>query len=102
MGDVMADARSPYVSEGWYFVAIRLVTEQGTLTGQVQPVHLSFAAGSLIYPMRISAAAQTPQLVTTYVIADGPVRHTDTTVTTSPGELRFAGPIITELITSPT
>src|SRR5699024_3436175 len=75
MSDVMADALSPYVSEGWYFVAIRLVTEQGTLSGQVQPVHLSFAAGSLIYPMRISAAAQNPQLVTTYVIADGPVRH---------------------------
>lgn len=102
MSDPMADALSPYVSEGWYFVAIRMVAEQGTLTGQVQPVHLSFAAGSLIYPMRISAAAQTPQLVTTYVIADGPVRHTDPTVTTTPGELRFAGPIDTDLRTSPT
>ena len=102
MSDAMADALSPYVSEGWYFVAIRMVAEEGTLSGEVQPVHLNFPAGSLIYPMRISAAAEVAQHVTTYVIADGQVRHTDPTATTTPGELRFAGPIEDGLRTSPT
>src|SRR5699024_3542677 len=68
----------------------------------VPRLHPGSAAGSLVYPSRISAAAPTPQLVTTYVIADGQVRHTDPTVTTTPGELRFAGPIDTGLRTSPT
>ncbi len=102
MSDPMADALSPYVSEGWYFVAIRMVAEEGTLAGEVQPVHLSFSSSSLIYPMRISAAAETDQHVTTYVIADGPVRHTDPTVTSTPGELLFAGPIAEGQRTSPT
>ncbi len=102
MSDPMAEALSPYVSEGWFFVAIRMVAAEGTLGGQVQPVHLSFSSGQLIYPMRISAAAQVDQLVTTYVIAEGQVRHTDPTVTNTPGELLFAGPIDASLRTSPT
>lgn len=102
MSDAMADALSPYVSEGWYFVAIRMVAEEGTLAGEVQPVHLSFPASSLIYPMRISAAAQTAQAVTTYVIADGQVRHTDPTASNAPVDLRYAGPIDEGLRTSDT
>ena len=102
MSDPLADALTPYITEGWYFVAIRMVAEQGTLNGEVQPVHLTFPSSSLIYPMRISAAAEVPQEVATYVLADGQVRHSDPTGTGAPGELRYAGPVDETLQTSPT
>ncbi|WP_168211911.1 DUF2330 domain-containing protein [Ruania zhangjianzhongii] len=102
MSDPLADALTPYITEGWYFVAIRMVAEEGTLNGEVQPVHLSFPASSLIYPMRISAAAEVTQHVSTYVLADGQVRHSDPTGTSEPGELRYAGPVDESLQTSPT
>ena len=102
MSDPLAEALTPYISEGWFFVAIRMVAEEGTLNGEVQPVHLTFPSGSLIYPMRISAAAEATQHVATYVLADGQVRHTDPTGTSAPGELRYAGPVDDSLQTSPT
>lgn len=102
MSDPLADALTPYITEGWYFVAIRMVAEEGTLNGEVQPVHLSFPSSSLIYPMRISAAAEVTQQVATYVLADGQVRHSDPTGAAAPGELRYAGPVDEGLQTSPT
>lgn len=102
MSDQLADALTPYTTEGWYFVAIRMVAEEGTLNGEVQPVHLSFPSGSLIYPMRISAAAEVTQHVSTYVLADGQVRHSDPTGTSMPSELRYAGPVDENLQTSST
>lgn len=97
MSDQMAAAMTPYVSEGWYFVALRLQSTRGTLTGQLQPIRLSFESNSLIYPMRMSTAARTDQDVTTYVIADTQVRRTDPTATSTPATLQFAGPIDTAL-----
>lgn len=102
MSDQLADALTPYITEGWYFVAIRMVAEQGTLNGEVQPVHLSFESSSLIYPMRISAAAEVTQHVATYVLAGGQVQHSDPTGTGTPGELRYAGPVDESLRNSPT
>ena len=102
MDDALADALTPYVTEGWYFVAIRMVAEAGTLSGAVQPVHLTFPSSSLIYPMRISAAAEVTQYVATYVLADGQVQHSDPTAAAAPSELRYAGPVDEQLQRSPT
>ena len=97
MSDAMASAMTPYVSEGWYFVAIHLRSGGDSLTGALQPIHLSFESNSLIYPMRMSTAAHTAQDVTTYVIADSQVRRTDPTATSTAATLQFAGPLETDL-----
>src|SRR5699024_16809 len=102
MSDAMASAITPYVSEGWYFVAIHLRADGAELSGALQPIHLSFESNALIYPMRMSTAAHTAQHVTTYVIADSQVRRTDPTATSTPATLQFAGPLETDLMRSQT
>lgn len=59
-----------YTAEGWQFVAVRL--DSGTpanLNGALDPIQISFAAKSAVYPMRLSAGATTPQHVTITVLA---------------------------------
>ncbi|WP_406367615.1 DUF2330 domain-containing protein [Streptomyces sp. NBC_00645] len=82
LGDWLADngfrlpsrldrALRPYVDLGWEYVAIRLAPEKsGTpLGGTLDPLHLTFASDELIYPMRLSRLAQTPQSLGLYVLA---------------------------------
>lgn len=59
-----------YTAEGWQFVAVRL--DSGTpadLNGALDPIRISFAAKSAVYPMRLSAGATTPQHVSIAVLA---------------------------------
>ncbi|WP_420113147.1 DUF2330 domain-containing protein [Pseudactinotalea sp.] len=93
MRDGLADALMPYVSEGWYYIAIRLTAEADTLEGALQPIDLTFASQQLIYPMRLSSAATESQFVRTYVFSDHKVRRTDETATEGQVELRFAGQV---------
>jgi len=73
---------APCVAGGWEVVAVELVpAEAGApLTGNLQPLRLSFASDTVVYPMRLSRAATTPQTVDLFVLAD---HRMDPTATTS-------------------
>ncbi|WP_020126874.1 DUF2330 domain-containing protein [Streptomyces sp. 303MFCol5.2] len=64
-------ALQPYVDRRWEYVAVRLTPESsGTaLRGELEPLHLTFASDTLVYPMRLSRLAATPQSLGLYVLA---------------------------------
>ncbi|MFI6032908.1 DUF2330 domain-containing protein [Streptomyces sp. NPDC051315] len=65
-------ALRPYVDQRWEYVAVRLAPETaGTpLSGELEPLHLTFASDTLVYPMRLSELATTPQSLALYVLAE--------------------------------
>ncbi|MHC3474380.1 DUF2330 domain-containing protein [Streptomyces sp. 7R007] len=64
-------ALQPYVDRRWEYVAVRLApaTAGAPLDGTLDPLHLTFAAGRPVYPMRLSRLATTPQSLALYVLA---------------------------------
>jgi hypothetical protein len=66
----------PYLTQGWAMVAMRL-TSTDQLNGRLAPVKLVFASDRLVYPMRMSAAAQTPQRVVVYTLGAHRMKRTD-------------------------
>ncbi|MFE6662504.1 DUF2330 domain-containing protein [Streptomyces sp. NPDC057697] len=69
--DRLATALRPYVDQGWEYVAIRLAPREGDnpLGGTLDPLRLRFASDRLVYPMRLSKLASTPQQLGLYVLA---------------------------------
>ncbi|MDR6973569.1 hypothetical protein J2X68_000238 [Streptomyces sp. 3330] len=67
----LESALQPYVDRRWEYVAVRLTPESsGTaLRGELEPLRLTFAADTLVYPMRLSRLAATPQSLGLYVLA---------------------------------
>ncbi|KIZ18552.1 hypothetical protein SNA_08100 [Streptomyces natalensis ATCC 27448] len=70
----LAGALRPYVAQHWEYVAVRLAPDdrhgyRGYLTGTLDPLRLSFASDRLVYPMRLSRLAKTPQSLGLYVFA---------------------------------
>lgn len=65
-----------YVADGWTFTVMRLA-DDAEITGALDPRRLDFATDRLVYPMRLSHAAEDPQHVTVFVIGDEAVRRTD-------------------------
>ncbi|MFF2811715.1 DUF2330 domain-containing protein [Streptomyces sp. NPDC058000] len=67
----LATALRPYVDRHWEYVAVRLApADHGTrLTGTLDPLLLSFATESPVYPMRLSRLATTPQALSLYLLA---------------------------------
>ncbi|MFI6468891.1 DUF2330 domain-containing protein [Streptomyces sp. NPDC050516] len=61
----------PYVEQKWEYVAIRLAPDQPgqTLGGPLDPLSLTFTSDHLVYPMRLSRLAKTPQTLNLYVLA---------------------------------
>lgn len=59
----------PYVDEGWSFVALKLSSET-PFNGELDPIRLVFDSDSLVYPMRMSRAAYSPQTVRLYLLGD--------------------------------
>ncbi len=59
-----------YVARGWAFVAIRLADRVRGDTGTLSPLRVSFAARSLVYPLRLSAVSQRPVDVQLYVAGE--------------------------------
>ncbi|MCT9087897.1 DUF2330 domain-containing protein [Streptomyces sp. ASQP_92] len=84
----------PYVDQKWEYVAIRLAPDQPgrTLGGPLDPLSLSFASDRLIYPMRLSRLAKTPQNLNLYVLADHRM-ETASTIGGNRPETLFAGTI---------
>ncbi|MGW1377897.1 DUF2330 domain-containing protein [Streptomyces sp. NPDC002446] len=67
----LATELRPYVAQRWEYVAIRLAPAERhhRLTGTLDPLRLSFASDRLVYPMRLSRLARTPQALGLYVLA---------------------------------
>lgn len=80
----------PYLSEGWSFVAMRLTGTQA-LSGDLDPVRLSFASDRLVYPMRMSSAASAAQTVRLYIFGEHRVQRSDQDRTRQRVNLEFAG-----------
>ncbi|WP_418961351.1 DUF2330 domain-containing protein [Streptomyces tritici] len=68
----LKDALRPYVDLKWEYVAVKLAPEeQGQkLQGELDPLKIRFASHELVYPMRLSKLAKTPQSLRLFVLAD--------------------------------
>jgi hypothetical protein len=58
-----------YVKKKWSFVAVKL-EGSSTLTGELDPLRITFETEKVVYPMRLSAAASTPQALRLYLFGD--------------------------------
>ncbi|RKN05412.1 DUF2330 domain-containing protein [Streptomyces radicis] len=106
--DDLAAGLAPYVEQGWEYVAIRLApsadegeggeggeggdgdgAEPAVLGGTLDPISLTFAADEPVYPMRLSANADTEQSLTLYVLGPGRMEPEDA-IGGSPPEVTFA------------
>ncbi|MFD0337959.1 DUF2330 domain-containing protein [Streptomyces sp. NPDC127117] len=69
--DRLATALKPYVDQKWEYVAIRLAPRESStpLVGTLDPLRLRFASDRLVYPMRLSKLASTPQQLGLYILA---------------------------------
>ncbi|MFD0270826.1 DUF2330 domain-containing protein [Streptomyces sp. NPDC127106] len=72
MPDTLATEVKPYVDQKWEYVAVRLAPrKQGSvLYGVLDPLRIRFDSERLVYPMRLSRMAKTPQSLGLYVLAD--------------------------------
>jgi hypothetical protein len=96
-------AVTPYVDEGWSFVAVQLNAVGQTLAGTLPPIALSFASDEAVYPMRMSSAAEETQQPTVYVLADHRMQRTDAVASGSTRpDVSFAGRLAPGEVTSPT
>lgn len=83
---------APYVEQGWEIVAIQLAPgDTGSLTGALQPLRLTFASDTVVYPMRLSRAATVPQSVALSVLAEHRMDPSTVPVTGDAPTLRYAG-----------
>jgi hypothetical protein len=86
----VSDALGPYVRDGWSFVAMRL-TSTAPIVGGLSPVRMTFQSTQLVYPMRLSVAAQSAQQVTVFTLSDHRQQRTDPDAARQHTEVQFAG-----------
>ncbi|MDX3225643.1 DUF2330 domain-containing protein [Streptomyces sp. ME19-01-6] len=75
--DRLAEGLKPYVRAKWEYVAVRLAPAadargedaKEVLGGTLDPLRLTFDSNRLVYPMRLSRLAKTPQNLELYVLA---------------------------------
>lgn len=91
------DGLQPYLRDGWSVVAMRL-TGAAPLDGGLDPVRLTFTSDKLVYPMRMSALADTPQRVLIYTLGDHRMRRVDPDATGQQVDLDYAGVIATDAL----
>jgi hypothetical protein len=85
-------ALNPYVRDGWAFVALRL-TSTTPIVGGLDPIRLTFPSPQLVYPMRLSVAAPTPQHVTVFTLSDHRQQRADADKSFQLTTVEFAGNI---------
>ncbi|MDA2891724.1 DUF2330 domain-containing protein [Mycolicibacterium sp. BiH015] len=73
----ISEGLDPYLREGWSIVAMRLTTDDAALSGPLAPVTLTFESEELVYPMRMSAHADTGQTVTIYTLGQHRMQRDD-------------------------
>ncbi|MFG2990313.1 DUF2330 domain-containing protein [Streptomyces sp. NPDC048257] len=92
--DRLATEVRPYVDQRWEYVAVRLAPRgQGKpLRGDLDPLRIRFESDRLVYPMRLSRMAKTPQSLGLYVLADHRMEPA-TAIGGSTPEVTFAGTV---------
>ncbi|GGT26882.1 DUF2330 domain-containing protein [Streptomyces purpureus] len=100
--DRLATEVKPYVEQKWEYVAVRLAPkEQGqTLGGTLDPLKIRFASDRLVYPMRLSRLAKSPQSLGLYVLAEHRMEPKNGIGGAAP-EVTFAGTVEPEEPESP-
>ncbi|MER6780889.1 MULTISPECIES: DUF2330 domain-containing protein [unclassified Streptomyces] len=70
--DGLSAELKPYVDQKWEYVAVRLAPREAgkPLKGTLDPLKIRFDSDRLVYPMRLSRLAKTPQSLGLYVLAD--------------------------------
>ncbi len=58
-----------YLAKGWSIQAVRLTSPGGQLTGDLDPLRMTFPATTPVYPILLSKHASDTQVVTLYVAA---------------------------------
>jgi hypothetical protein len=91
--DGLDENLAAYVAERWEIVAIQLAPAEAgeSLTGGLQPLRLSFESDEVVYPMRLSRSATTPQTVNLYVLADHRMDPKTVPLAGQNPSLQFAG-----------
>jgi hypothetical protein len=94
---------TPYLSEKWEIVAVKLAPKQDgeELYGATPPLRLRFSSDRIVYPMRLSKGATTAQTVTVYVAAEHRVDATKVPYDGVQPELLFAGRVVDEALPKP-
>ena len=69
LSPAVTEELGPYIADGWSFVAIKL-TGDIPFEGELDPIRFTFESESLVYPMRMSRAADSEQNVRLYVFDD--------------------------------
>jgi hypothetical protein len=93
--DGLDDNLAPYVADNWEIVAVQLVPAEtgGSLSGALQPLRLSFASDTVVYPMRLSRSATMSQYIDLYVLAPHRMDPSAVPVAGEAPSLEFAGRI---------
>jgi Uncharacterized protein conserved in bacteria (DUF2330) len=87
----LSESLRPYVRQHWTYTAIKLAPREGSsLTGTLDPLSLTFATPTLVYPIRLSRLATTAQFVHLYLLAPHRVRLTGSNL---PMSVTYAGHI---------
>lgn len=58
-----------YLADGWSIDAVKLTSPGGMLAGNLDPLRMTFATTSPVYPIRLSNYAKEPQVVVLYIAA---------------------------------
>ncbi|MEV6950428.1 DUF2330 domain-containing protein [Streptomyces sp. NPDC051183] len=92
--DGLAAELKPYVDQKWEYVAVRLAPRQQgkTLQGHLDPLRIRFDSDRLVYPMRLSRLAKSPQSLSLYVLADHRMEP-DSPIGGAAPKVTFAGTI---------
>jgi len=91
--DGLDENLAAYVEDRWELVAIKLAAADAadSLTGDLQPLRLSFEADTVVYPMRLSRSAKGPQTIDLYVLAEHRMDPSAVPVEGDEPALEFAG-----------
>jgi hypothetical protein len=76
----LADVLQAYVQQGWFYIAVRLTPGEAgkSLTGELDPLWITFQTTEMVYPMRATALATGRLPVYLYVLADHRVEKAQT------------------------
>jgi hypothetical protein len=78
--DGLAGVLQAYVEQNWFYIAARLTsgTEDEELTGELDPLWITFPSDEIVYPMRATALANGVLPVFVYVLAEHRVEKAQT------------------------
>ncbi|MCL4304194.1 MAG: DUF2330 domain-containing protein [Anaerolineae bacterium] len=76
----LAEVLQAYVEQNWFYIAARLTSgvEGEELTGDLDPLWITFPSDEIVYPMRATALASGVMPVFVYVLADHRVEKAQT------------------------